>query len=81
MNAVKAFFAERGTASWEEAWSAVETEFGDPCCEDEETGEVWQYMGTFQQPDGRWQHEFRHRMLKGERTYRRYPAASPETIH
>jgi hypothetical protein len=78
---MKAFFAEPGMPSWEEAWSAIEAEFGDPACEDGETGEVWQYMGTFQRHDGRWQHEFRHRTLNGQRTYRKYPAASPETLH
>jgi hypothetical protein len=47
---------------WNAAWDAMAKATGDADCvaEDEETGEVWQYMGTVRLKR-EWRHEFRHR--------------------
>jgi len=73
----------RGSEEWGSMWLQLWLEFGEPRdshnqpdyemqCTD--TGEVWQYMGTYQHTSGKLWHEFRHRSLKGnlqlsERTY------------
>ena len=55
-------FIERGTTEWDALWELFRRVAGekygttDLADEDPETGEVWQYMGTW---DG--EHQFRHR--------------------
>jgi hypothetical protein len=56
------FFEERchiknGSPEWNKAWALIGKDFTD---QEQETGEVWQYMGTGKH-DGNWVHEFRHR--------------------
>jgi hypothetical protein len=60
-------FIAQGEAEWDRAWMALPrsplTSCPDPdcpCCEDPETGETWQYMGTYGD-----QHSFRHRNFPG----------------
>ena len=47
---------------WNAAWALMAEWTGDPDREalDEESGQVWQYMGTHR-PRGEWLHSFRHR--------------------
>ncbi|WP_448205399.1 hypothetical protein [Azospirillum sp. sgz302134] len=73
------FFAQRGSAAWQEAWGALKAEFGDVRCLSPDGAEEWQYMGTHQQPDGSWQHHFRHRALPpvGASANLVYPATAP----
>ena len=55
-------FLEQDTLEWRTAWSALGALYGgDPDCRDQETGEVWQYMGSVL----RRRHQFRHRALRG----------------
>ena len=49
---------QQGSPAWDDAWAQIARIFGDTACECPETGEVWQYMGTW---NG--EHEFRHRNL------------------
>lgn len=56
-------FIDRGDPEWDVMWSRLTQIFGDPVCEDPDTGEVWQYMGTVERPGGGWRHEFRHRSI------------------
>lgn len=62
-------FLKRTDPGWTRAWNVITERYGDPACTDEDTGESWQYMGTAGD-----MHEFRHRSLKGIRTYDRVPA-------
>ncbi len=51
---------DRDCPEWARAWgelAALPINAGDIECRDEETGEVWQYMGTNSR-----KHQFRHRM-------------------
>jgi hypothetical protein len=62
---------------WRFAWRRLIERTGDADCEalDEESGEVWQYMGTELHGD-RWLHTFRHRHhpVRKERCYVRVGA-------
>lgn len=49
---------KRGEPEWSRAWAAVATAFGDTECANPESGERWQYMGTY-----KGKHQFRHRDL------------------
>lgn len=71
-----AYFAEDGTAQWDEAWASLDAEFGDTIGHDADSGEYWQYMGTWLHGDV-WDHQFRHRSLKGVRHVRNYPSELP----
>jgi len=65
-------FIERGTKEWDALWRLFQRVASDAygatdlADEDPETGEVWQYMGTW---DG--EHQFRHRNhpTTGQREY------------
>lgn len=50
------------SSEWKAAWKAMAEEMGDQDFEafDEESGEVWQYMGSYKRGQA-WAHEFRHR--------------------
>lgn len=74
------YMARRDSAAWVEAWAALLEEFGDTVCQDPDTGECWQYMGTERSTSGLWTHCFRHRALHGKRVYRHYQASAPETV-
>lgn len=62
----------RKMSGWLRAWRIMQGIYGSIDCLDPESGEVWQYMGTAI-VEGRHVHQFRHRRLKGERTYRDIP--------
>jgi UDP-galactopyranose mutase len=49
---------ERGMNGWERAWGLIHKKYGSVACLNDECGEVWQYMGTY---NGF--HQFRHRSL------------------
>lgn len=67
-----------GDPQWDEAWSFVRDEFGDDFGKrDDDSGECWQYMGTFMRPDMVWKHQFRHRDFLGSRLIRNYPSKLP----
>lgn len=59
------------TREWDAAWAQLGP---DPDCRDTESGEAWQYLGTWHTAQG-WVHEFRHRRLPAtlKREYRRFP--------
>ena len=71
----------RGSLEWGSMWLQLHLDFGEPDLEGApiptadiamkcpDTGEVWQYMGTYQHTSCKLWHEFRHRSLKGKRTY------------
>jgi hypothetical protein len=56
---------EPGSPEWDRAWAILSASFGG-LAEDPDTGEVWQYMGTWETATGTF-HEFRHRHLGGRR--------------
>ena len=70
---------ERGSAEWTEMWTVLWYNYDAPTlangqidyamkCPD--TGECWQYMGSYVVKNtGEQFHEFRHRNYKGRRTY------------
>jgi hypothetical protein len=68
---------EADTPELTHAWGHIIAAYGDASCLDQDTGEVWQYMGSHNGPTnsgtgaGTWKHTFRHRCLPatGERTY------------
>ncbi len=51
---------------WNTVWENLAQRYGGTACKDEETGEVWQYMGSVLKGD-QVEHQFRHRALKGKR--------------
>lgn len=70
------YFVEQNSPEWNRMWEVIKSKFGDYACEENETGEVWQYMGT-ENKSNEWQHCFRHRCLPavGHRIYFRIPAS------
>lgn len=48
---------------WNAAWRALVRRTGDAdfVARDEESGEAWQYMGTYWRGSLGWRHQFRHR--------------------
>ena len=68
MNDMSTFMLRPEAMELELAWQEIERRFGDVSCTDLETGEVWQYLGTWWNPTlQRFAHHFRHRCLKGRR--------------
>ncbi len=59
-------YLDRKVVGWERAWRAVEAKWG-PL----DAGEGWQYMGS-----ANGTHQFRNRMLHGERRYENVPIES-----
>lgn len=53
-----AAFMDGRHAGWMRVWAAIATRWGGVTCLDVDSGETWQYMGTY-----RGQHQFRHRRL------------------
>jgi hypothetical protein len=51
------------SSEWNAAWKAMAERTGDAdfVAMDDQTGEVWQYMGTVRRSRTAWEHEFRHR--------------------
>lgn len=71
----QARWMKRSSPGWDRMWSQIAAQYGNTVCEHH--GEVWQYMGSFSDDDGKtWVHEFRHRRLPpdGRRTYYNVPA-------
>lgn len=72
---------------WEVAWSALANHRlnqGDRYCQDSDSSERWQYMGTEAEPDGSgWFHCFRHRChpRTHEREYIRIPSTPQWQAH
>jgi hypothetical protein len=64
----------RDTPGWDRIWSVIQERYGDTVAECSETGETWQYMGSYSEEGRPWFHEFRHRSLKGRREYTRVAA-------
>jgi hypothetical protein len=64
------WFVYQGDPEWEAMWGRVNDLYPDMLCEDPETGEVWQYMGSSRRPEAAhngstslYLHSFRHRAL------------------
>lgn len=75
---ILSYFCDHGDPQWDEAWGFVRDEFGDDFGKrDDDSGECWQYMGTFMRPDMVWKHQFRHRDFLGSRLIRNYPSKLP----
>jgi hypothetical protein len=81
MEARNFHFIERDSAEWTRMWAVLASyQFGrwrgDMACRNEDSGEVWQYMGTI---DG--MHEFRHRdhPVTGCREYVNVPERKEDT--
>jgi hypothetical protein len=55
----------RNSDEWTAMWRGLATGY-DIDAIDEDSGEVWQYMGSHDEGAG-WQHSFRHRSLQGQR--------------
>ena len=56
-------FIDRECSEWSLMWQSLakmEVNNDDPVCDNEETGDCWQYMGTFEKV-AKVVHEFRHR--------------------
>lgn len=62
------YFLETTDPLYDAIWKQIGVEFGDPnlVCEDPDTGECWQYMGTIpgrRTVSGHLIHQFRHRSI------------------
>jgi hypothetical protein len=68
---------DRGSDEWDYAWAIIAAKHGDTVCQDPTTGEVWQYMGSYDEGAG-WFHGFRHRDLNGLGRALEDISASPE---
>jgi hypothetical protein len=55
-------FIQNDTPEWNHMWSIIYKMFDDYSCMCKETGEAWQYMGTYEGF-----HEFRHRHLPSDK--------------
>jgi hypothetical protein len=71
------YWLKQGTEEWKRAWKS--------CCPNGKVneGEGWQYMGTVQNEEGYYKHQFRNRCINGQREYRhvaavQFPNICPE---
>lgn len=61
-------FLKVGSPTWNLVWERIRDRYGDQACRCEQTGEVWQYMGSTVNGDDV-EHQFRHRSYRGERAH------------
>lgn len=70
----------RDAIGWDRSWGIIASRYGDTVCRCQETGESWQYMGTYTSNGVPTRHCFRHRSLNGQPRYDHVEAQSDDLL-